>query len=180
MQSLVNFCICMYLCSLHPEQDSEHFQYPREFSHASSQSIPLPRGNFYSDFYSCQFSPFFIYALFGAALGLRCCARAFLSCSEQGIPLVSEHELQAHGLQQLQHAASIVVALGLGCCSARGIFPDQGWKRMSPILGADSCLLHHQGSPSLFLNFIQMGSYSTYGPCLAPFTHKSMNFLRKI
>ena len=134
MQSLVNFCICMYLCSLHPEQDSEHFQYPREFSHASSQSIPLPRGNFYSDFYSCQFSPFFIYALFGAALGLRCCAWAFLSCSEQGIPLVSEHGLQAHGLQQLQHAASVVVALGLGCCSARGIFPDQGWKRMSPIL----------------------------------------------
>ena len=47
-----------------------------------------------------------------AALGLRCCTRAFSSCSEQGLlfvavhglliavaSLVVEHGLQAHGLQ---------------------------------------------------------------------------------
>ena len=51
---------------------------------------------------------------FLAALGLRCCARAFSSCSERGLlfivvhgllivvaSLVAEHGLQARGLQQL-------------------------------------------------------------------------------
>ena len=53
----------------------------------------------------------FIY-LFLAALGLRCCSRAFSSCSERGLlfiavrgllnavaSLVAEHRLQARGLQ---------------------------------------------------------------------------------
>ena len=50
---------------------------------------------------------------FMAALGLRCCMRAFSSCGERGrflqfcgflvavASLVAEHWLQAHGLQQL-------------------------------------------------------------------------------
>ena len=55
----------------------------------------------------------FIY-LFLAALGLRCCARAFSSCGEWGLlfvavcglliavaSLVAEHGLQVHRLQQL-------------------------------------------------------------------------------
>ena len=50
--------------------------------------------------------------LFLAALGLRCCARAFSSCGERGLlfvavrgllievaSLVAEHELPARGLQ---------------------------------------------------------------------------------
>ena len=54
----------------------------------------------------------FIYLLFLAALGLHCCARAFSSCSEQGLlfvavhglliavaSLVVEHGLYTHGLQ---------------------------------------------------------------------------------
>ena len=54
---------------------------------------------------------YFIY-LFLAALGLRCCTRAFSSCSERGLlfvavhglliavaSLVAEHGLQARGLQ---------------------------------------------------------------------------------
>ena len=53
----------------------------------------------------------FIY-VFLAALGLRCCVRAFSSCGERGplfvavrglliavASLVAEHGLQAHGLQ---------------------------------------------------------------------------------
>ena len=39
---------------------------------------------------------------------------------------VAEHALQAHGLQQLQHAGSGVVMHGLSCSAARGILPDQG------------------------------------------------------
>ena len=61
-----------------------------------------------------------------AALGLRCCAWAFSSCGEWGLlfiavhglliavaSLVAEHGLQACGLQQLQHAGSVVLAHGL-------------------------------------------------------------------
>ena len=74
-----------------------------------------------------------------AALGLHCCARALSSCSEQGLffvvvcgllivvaSLVAEQGLQARELQQLWHAGPVVVAHGLSCSAACGIFPDQG------------------------------------------------------
>ena len=64
---------------------------------------------FLNNFFSHKFI-YFIY-LFLAALGLRCCAQAFSSCSERGLlfvavhglliavaSLVAEHGLQAHGL----------------------------------------------------------------------------------
>ena len=40
-------------------------------------------------------------------------------------PLV-EHRVQVHGFQYLQLEGSVVVATGLGCSTAYGIFPDQG------------------------------------------------------
>ena len=59
-------------------------------------------------------------------LHLCCCVWAFLNCGERGLllpavrgllivmaSLVAEHGLQAHGLQQLWHAGSVVVAHGL-------------------------------------------------------------------
>ena len=65
---------------------------------------------------------YFIY-LFLVVLGLRCCVRASSSCGERGLlfiavrrPLIAvaspvvEHGLQAHGLQQLWHLGSVVVA----------------------------------------------------------------------
>ena len=70
------------------------------------------------------FLNYFIYFIFGA-LGLCCCVWAFSSCGEWGLlfivvrglliavaSLVAEHGLQAHGLQQLQHTGSVVVAQG--------------------------------------------------------------------
>ena len=61
-----------------------------------------------------------------AVLGLRFCTRAFSSCREQGLlfiagrglliavaSLVAEHRLYTHGLQQLWHMGSVVVAFGL-------------------------------------------------------------------
>ena len=89
--------------------------------------------------------------LFLVALGLCCCAQAFTSCGEQGqltagaaLPcVVAEHRLQAHRLQQLQHVGSvvaapglqstgpIVVAHGLSCSAACGIFLHP---RMNPRL----------------------------------------------
>ena len=83
----------------------------------------------------------FIY-LFLAALGLRCCARAFSSCGKRGLLFVAVSglltaaaslvaELQAPGAQ-----ASVVVAHELSCSAACGIFLDQGSK---------PCPLHWQG-----------------------------------
>ena len=80
---------------------------------------------------------------FLAVLGLCCCARAFSSCAEWGsslvevhgllivvASLVAEHGLWAHWLQKQQLAGSgvgpTVVARGLCCSTACGIFLDQG------------------------------------------------------
>ena len=65
----------------------------------------------------------FIFFLFLALLGLRCCTWAFSSCGERGLlflavcglliavdSLVVEHRLQVRGLQQLCHVGSVVVA----------------------------------------------------------------------
>ena len=74
--------------------------------------------------------------------------RAFSSCVERG-PLLAalcriltaaaspvvEHGLQARGPQQSWRAGSAVVARGLGCSVACGIFPDQG---------SNPCPLHWQ------------------------------------
>ena len=85
-------------------------------------------------------------------LGLRCCARAFSSCAEQGIlfiavrgllialaSLVAEHDSR--------HAGSVVVARGLSCSVACGIFPDQGSNPCPLHRQADSKPLRHQEVP---------------------------------
>ena len=93
---------------------------------------------------------YFFFFFFLAALGLRCCAWAFPSCSEQGLLIVAARGLlivvasrcgaglQVRGLQQLWHAGSVVVARGLqstgsvvvahglSCSATCGILPDQG------------------------------------------------------
>ena len=96
---------------------------------------------------------FFKIINFLAALGLRCCTRAFSSCGERELPfvavhglltvvasLVAEHGLQACGLQQLWHAGSRAQAqqlwrTGLVALWHVGIFLDQ---RSNP------CPLHWQ------------------------------------
>ena len=72
---------------------------------------------------STKFCNFFLIYFFLAVLGLRCCTRAFSSCSEQWLlfiavtglltaaaSLVAQHRLQAHRLQQLWLADSRVQA----------------------------------------------------------------------
>ena len=112
----------------------------------------------------------FIY-LFLAVLGLRCCARAFSNCSEQGLLFVAVHGLliavaslaAEHGpqvgfsscgtwAQQLcltgsRAQSSAVVTHGLSCSTACGISPDQGSNPCPLHWQADSQPLHHQGSP---------------------------------
>ena len=91
--------------------------------------------------------------------------RLFSSCGEQGLlsivvhrllivvaSLVAEHGLQVCGLQQLWHAGSVVVAHGLSCSAACGIFPDQG---SNPCPCIDRRILDHcanrEAPYSLFL-----------------------------
>ena len=96
---------------------------------------------------------------FLAALGLHRCARAFSGCGERGLPFVAVHRLLiavashcgaralgaqasrvvARGLSssgsRAKSAGSVVVAHGLRCSTACGIFLDQG---------SNPCLLHWQ------------------------------------
>ena len=60
-----------------------------------------------------------------------------------------EHGLQARGLQQPWRTGSVVVAQGLSCPAACGIFPDQGSNPCPLHWQVDSQLLHHQGSPAV-------------------------------
>ena len=77
--------------------------------------------------------------LFSSCCCLRCGARAShcggLSCS---------------GARALGTRASVVVAHGLSCSTACGIFPDQGSNPCPLHWQADSQPLRHQGSPILF------------------------------
>ena len=66
----------------------------------------------------------FIYFL--AALGLRCCARAFSSCNEQGLLFAVRGLLivvasLCCGAQALGTRASVVVACGLRSCGSRAL-----------------------------------------------------------
>ena len=49
-----------------------------------------------------------------------------------------------------RRAGSVVVAHGPSCCTACGIFPDQGSNPCALHWQADSQPLRHQGSPNLF------------------------------
>ena len=71
------------------------------------------------------------YLLYLAVLGLHCRARAFSSCSARGFSLQwlllpQSMVSSAPRLQQPWLVGSIVMARKLSCCSACGIFLDQG------------------------------------------------------
>ena len=97
--------------------------------------------NSFSNFFLNLFIHSFIY-LYLAVLGLRFCARAFSSCGERGPLFIAVHEpltvVASHvSLRSTssRRASSVVVARGLGCSAACGIFPDQG---------SNLCPLHWQ------------------------------------
>ena len=63
--------------------------------------------------------------------------------------LAVEHQFQDHGLQQFLHVGSAVVAHGLSCSEACGIFPHQRSNLCLLLRQPDSLPLSHQGSPAL-------------------------------
>ena len=123
----------------------------------------------------------FLIFFFLAALCLRCCTRAFSSCSKWGLlfvvvrslfiavaSLVAEHGLQACGLQQLWHvgsvvvarrlqrAGSVVVAHGLSCSVACGISQTRARTRV-PCVGRrilNHCVTREVPDQQLFTEVI--------------------------
>ena len=95
----------------------------------------------------------FIY-LFMAALGLRCCARAFKVHS-----LLWCADFSCCGARALGTRASVVVAHRLSWSAACGIFPDQVSNPCPRDWQADSQPLCHQGSVSCnyFKDISQLG-----------------------
>ena len=82
---------------------------------------------------------FWLHWVFVAAHGL------FPSCSEQGLLFVAVHVL-------LIVVASLVVAHGLSCSAAWGIFPDQ-LEPMSPALAGGFLTTAPPGKPSIHTSF---------------------------
>ena len=101
-----------------------------------------------------------MYLLFLAVLGLGCCVGFSLVAVSRGYSLVVEHGLliavaslllrnvfsRACRLQQLWHTGSVVVAQGLSCSTAHGLFPNQGSNPYLLLGQAESLSLSHQGS----------------------------------
>ena len=92
------------------------------------------------------FNIYFIY-LFLAVLGLHCCARAFSSCGEWGLPSSCSARTFHFILCLLQSIdcraqASTVVVSGLSSSNAQAYLPKT--YRLFPEQGSNSCPLHQQ------------------------------------
>ena len=109
--------------------------------------------------YSCFSFLFLKMSLFLAVPGPRCCAGFSLAAESRGYSvarlagfpwrwflLVWSVGPGARELQQLQRVGSVVVAHGLSCSAACGIFSDQGLNWCLLCWQADSFLLSRQGS----------------------------------
>ena len=101
-------------------------------------------------FYSYAFF-FFLIILFLVALDLRCCARAFSSCGEWGLLSSCGAQAPLVGELRLWSVGSLVVAPGLSCSEACGIFPDQESNLCPLHWQAGSFPLCCQVSPLCFL-----------------------------
>ena len=82
--------------------------------------------------------PLILFYLFLAVLGLHCCVHFHLVSTSRGYSLVIASTLQSTG--------SVVGAPRLGCSTACGIFPTQGWNPHLLHWQADSSPLSHQRS----------------------------------
>ena len=88
---------------------------------------------------------FWLHWVFVAVRGL------FSSCSERGLLLLWSTGSRRAGFSSCGHLGSVVVARGLSCSAARGIFPDQGSNACPLHWQADSQPLRHQGSPPIMI-----------------------------
>ena len=82
------------MSNFHSSQEIEHYQCPRKPSYVSlinlNSSLEIINILIFILIFYLFFKNKFIYLLlFLAALGLRCCARAFSSCGERGLLFVA-------------------------------------------------------------------------------------------
>ena len=121
----------VYVCTLHPSPQRQHVDlgegqalFPQTTT-ATAHPANLP-----------YYKP----VIFMAALGLCCCSRAFSSCGERGLLFVVVCGLLIGWFLLLRstgsrHTGSVVLAHGLSCSAACGVFPHQG---------SNPCPLHWQ------------------------------------
>ena len=108
-----------------------------------------------------------LFNLFLVALGLRCCSRAFSSCSKQGLLFVAVQGLLTGAASpvaehRLYGACLVAVAPRLSCSSPLGIFPDQGSNPCPLHWQADFYPLCHQGNPDLYQSFSPAPTFSVH------------------
>ena len=96
----------------------------------------------------------FIYCLFLAVLGLRCCTGFSLVVVSGSSPQLQCMGFSYCGAQLEGMWVSVLVARGLSSCGHRlpcsavyGVFPDQGWNPCFLHWQADSLPLSHQERP---------------------------------
>ena len=116
----------------------------------------MPNNELIPVFFFNKFIYFFLPWVFVAVRGLSLVAAITLLCSVQashcgGFSCCGAQALGAWASVvvacRLQNAGSVVVAHGLSCSAACGIFLDQGLNLCRLHWPADSSPLHHQGSP---------------------------------
>lgn len=93
-----------------------------------------------------------LFILLLSALGLRCFVQAFSNCRARGLVSAAAYRrlteaaslVADHGLQSV---GSAVVAHRLGCSTACGVIPDQGWNPCSLYWQVDSYPWTTRGAP---------------------------------
>ena len=120
---------------------------------------------------TCTHCYIYVHMHFWLSWVFPCCTKAFSSCGgRRGTPPLSSWAWASRGGGFSCRGApalgaqisvscgtgiSVVVAQGLHCSMACGIFLDQGWNPHPLHWQADSYLLYHQGSPTTtFLNIL--------------------------
>ena len=88
----------------------------------------------------------FLFNIYLAVLGLHCCAWTFSSCREQWLFSSCCEGFSLWWLLLWWGTGSVVVAHGLRCSVACGIFPDQGQNQVPCIARWTLNPLDHQGS----------------------------------
>ena len=114
---------------------------------------------FFKEFHIYLFIYFWLCWVFGSVRGLSLVAASGAHSSSRCAGLSRSRPLSLRSTGS-RRAGSVVVAHGLSCSAACGIFPDQGSNPCALHWQADSQPLRHQGSPGFFFNSAKLETLS--------------------